>query len=157
MKSVLLQRLAYTRGELIEVVGHLSDELVGWAPVEGMRTVGGQLIEIAASELQLHQALVGESVTPWEEVLAATSGFASLEDHVGYLSDVRDGFVAMISGLSDAELAAQTDRVANWSEGLGLPTVSVYDAIVGICQHESYHTGQLVSYLWARGDNPYKW
>lgn len=157
MKDVLIQRLNFTRQELHEVIERLNDDLMPWAPSPGMRTAGGQLIEIASSELQLHQAITGQPMTPWKEILDFTKDFRSLADHLGFLDKVRKDFLATVSQLSNEELAEQTTAVSKWTEGIGLPSISKHDAIVGICQHESYHTGQLVSYLWAKGDDPYKW
>ena len=36
-------------------------------------------------------------------------------------------------------------------------TPPISEVLRSIATHESYHTGQLITYLWMRGDNPYEW
>ena len=52
--AVYLQaRFAIARDDLDEILGKLTQEKMNFAPKEGIRTVAGQLVEIAESELQI--------------------------------------------------------------------------------------------------------
>jgi len=153
---MVLLRLAETRKELNDVVNHLEPSLMTWAPREGMRTIAGQLIEIAGSELQVVEWLQNACMVSDEEVLARIETTEDLDRLKEFLAEVRAQSLAYLEGLSDAELA-EAVPIPRWHESLGLPTVPRGEIFIGVCQHESYHMGQLVSYLWARGDDPYEW
>jgi uncharacterized damage-inducible protein DinB len=38
-----------------------------------------------------------------------------------------------------------------------LATLPRAELVLNIADHEYYHVGQLTSYPWFRGDNPYHW
>ena len=149
----ILTRLAATRLDLDEVTSRLTQADVNWAPATGMRTIGGQLVEIIDTEMQFIVKLkTGLSFTV-EQGRARIGDTSSLSVLLASLVSTRVETVAYIESLSAAELQEEVPWYA-WS---GLPTASRADALASILLHESYHTGQLVSYLWSRGDDPYKW
>ncbi|MEX2242250.1 MAG: DinB family protein [Fimbriimonadaceae bacterium] len=83
-----------------------------------------------------------------------TDSLAGLKE---VLRTVRAGTLEFLGSLSEEELATPAPFPERWFESLRLPSVPLSEAFRSIAQHEWYHTGQLVSYLWARGDDPYKW
>ena len=151
--QTILARLAAVRIDLDEVTSRLSQADVDWAPREGMRTIGGQLVEIIDTEMQfLVKLKTGKGFTA-AEGLAGIGDASSLEVLLASLNSTRAETILYIESLSDQELATEVPWYA-WS---GLPTATRLEALQSILLHESYHTGQLVSYLWSRGDDPYKW
>ncbi len=149
----ILSRLAATRLDLDEVTSRLTQADVNWAPATGMRTIGGQLVEIIDTEMQFIVKLkTGLSFTA-EQGRARIGDTSSLSVLLASLVSTRAETVAYIESLSATELQEEVPWYA-WS---GLTTASRADALASILLHESYHTGQLVSYLWSRGDDPYKW
>ncbi|MBS1712143.1 MAG: DinB family protein [Armatimonadetes bacterium] len=154
-RELLKSRLAYVRRDLDEAVSRLTDEDMGWAPAEGMRTIGGQLHEIAATELQDIALFRGET-TRFDEI-AKGAKRGTLAEYKELLAATRGELIALIDSLSEADLAKPLQVDPRWFESFGNSEVPLAEAIRSVAMHEWYHTAQLVSYLWAKGDNPYDW
>lgn len=155
--ALVKNRLQLVRDDLHEVIGRLSDDLLDWAPSEGMRTVRGQLQEIAVTELQLMGWVRDGKKLPYQEVEKNLPAPLDLAGVVELLATVRAKTVDYLDSLSDAELDQPIPMPEGWFEALLLPAVPRHDPFRSLAAHEWYHTGQLVSYLWSRGDDPYKW
>ncbi|MBA3727044.1 MAG: DinB family protein [Armatimonadetes bacterium] len=153
----LKARLALVRADLDEAMGRLRDEDLDWAPREGMRTVGGQLTEIAGTERQLLAWLRRQERIPFELANDFGDRAKSIEGMRGALEEVRGETLAYIDSLSEDQLEAPVPMDPLWFESLGQKEVPLGEPIRSLAQHEWYHVGQLVSYLWSRGDDPYKW
>ena len=67
-KELLKARFNLVRRDLNRVLDRLTDELLQWAPREGMRTVGGQLFEIAGKEIELRNWMKQKGEGEWVEV-----------------------------------------------------------------------------------------
>ena len=149
----LLARLAATRLDLDEVTSRLTQADVEGAPAPGMRTVGGQLVEIIDTEMQFLLKLKTGQGFSMEEGRARIGDVSSLSVLLASLVSTRAETVEYIESLFAEEL----NEEVTWYAWSGLPTATRADALASILLHESYHTGQLVSYLWSRGDDPYRW
>jgi hypothetical protein len=155
--DILKARLALVRKGLNEVLDHVSDDMLAWAPGEGMRTVAGQIVEIAGSEIQALAKLKDEPEITWEEAQALVGDASSLSYLRAKLLAVRAETLAHLETLSGSKLQEPTSQFLAWHEGLHLDAIPVGEVFTGIAMHENYHVGQLISYVWAKGDNPYKW
>lgn len=153
-KTLIAARFHHVRRDLEEVVGRLNDELLPWAPLEGMRTVAGQLVEIAATEFQVISRLRGEPEISFSEAEDAVGDRTSLAHLVSQLRRARE---ETLTYLATADLAGRAPIPLEWNESMGLPEVPIGEVLRSIAEHEAYHTGQLVSYMWSRGDDPYTW
>jgi uncharacterized damage-inducible protein DinB len=122
-----------------------------------MRTVGGQLIEILGTELQLMTLLREDRWISDEEVLERYAGGKSLDLLRSALIDVRNETLQYLGSLSEEELAEEVEFGGGWFGSLGLDRVPRAEVFVSVADHEWYHVGQLTSYLWSRGDHPYHW
>ena len=149
-------RLAFVRKDLMKLFGHLHEDLLSWAPSPGMRTVSGQLIEIAGSELQTIAMMREGRWVSDDEVKRLIGDTSDRSNLLVFLESVRNDTLAYLAGLSDEALVSEVE-LKGWHESIGLPSVPRGEALRGIAQHEYYHLGQLVSYLWARGNDPYSW
>lgn len=155
--DIILARFSTYRKDLLDVLSRLTDESLPWAPAPGMRTVAGQLAEIIATEEGLLATLRGEAIEDYDsryQVLSATPTIAEFRCH---LEGVRATTLLYLASLSEADLAELVALPGGSYESLDLPLVPRAEVFRSIVQHEWYHVGQLVSYLWARGDNPYEW
>src|SRR5437016_3848864 len=75
----LKARFAYVRQDLDEVLARLKDTDLSWSPAEGMRTIAGQLLEIANKDKEVRVWLqVG--VWPDDGPNAFDADAATLED-----------------------------------------------------------------------------
>lgn len=153
-KDLLLGRLAYVRKDLEEVVAKLTDADLDWAPLAGMRTVGGQLAEIIATEGQFNEAFTGKPFDfggRYEEIKVMTS----LEEVLSALSSSRALTLSRIEESSDDFLSEDVPIDSTWFEAGGLSQLPRIEILQALPMHEWYHTGQLVSYMWSKGFNPY--
>src|SRR3989442_120161 len=66
--DLLRARFAIVRRDLDQVLARLTDDLLPWAPKEGMRTVQGQLFEIAGKEVELLAWMKARGQGEWVEV-----------------------------------------------------------------------------------------
>src|SRR5688500_5526969 len=151
--ALLRARFLTVRKSLVSVLGELSDDLLEWAPKGGMRTVRGQLFEIVGKEVEFLQFAKSRGREEWVEIESFGEGENSIEGWRGILRNVRVDTLSYLDTLSETDLV---DLVhfpeQDWWEGLCLPAVPMHEVFRGIAAHEWYHTGQLVSYLWLRGD-----
>jgi len=155
--TLLKARFEVVRRDLTEVMGRITPEILDWAPAPGMRTTSGQILEILATEIQLIASLKDE---PWitDEAAAQTLGdYRDLEVLKQALTDVRQQTLNYLDSFSEADLAEEIEYGAGWFGSLNLPTFPRAEVFLNIADHEWYHVGQLTSYLWSRGDDPYTW
>jgi len=155
-KEIIKGRLKNARGWLNEVLPRLTPELLAWAPAEGVRTVAGQLVEIISVEAQLVPALKGGKLLTDEELAGIANEESSLEVLLAALRDVRERTLGCLEGLSEADLAADV-TLPQWYGAFWLKSGPLGEHFRNIAEHEFYHAGQLITYLWVRGDNPYDW
>jgi uncharacterized damage-inducible protein DinB len=150
-------RLEVVRADLNDALGRLTDADLDWAPTEGMRTVGGQLREIAGTERQLLALLKRGKQLSGEVANDFGEEGKSIEGLRRALTDVRGETLRYLDSLSEEALAGFVPMPEGWFESLNQREVPLAENFRSIAQHEWYHVGQLVSYLWSRGDDPYKW
>jgi len=154
-RELVRARLAVVRRDLDENLDRISDEMLDWAPAEGMRTVAGQLVEIVATEMQLITLLKEDRFIPDEDAKVIIGRCEDLPNLRRAVVEVRRETLNYLASLSDAELLEEVEFGGGWFGSLGLPTVPRAEVFVSVADHEWYHVGQLTSYLWARGIDPY--
>ena len=72
------------------------------------------------------------------------------------LVEVRGGTLAHLETLGEAELAEEV-TLPQWYGAYWPKPCPRGEHFRNVAEHEFYHAGQLISYLWARGDDPYVW
>jgi len=155
--TLLKARLALVRRDLDPIVERLTPNLLAWAPTAGMRTIAGQIVEIIATEMQLIALLKDGRQISDDAAQESIGDCGDLDNLRRTLTEVRQQTLSYLDALSDAELAEEVPFDGGWFASLMLPTVPRAEVFVNIADHEWYHVGQLTSYLWARGDDPYEW
>ena len=90
------------------------------------------------------------------EISAIANEQSGLDELLNALIEVRRGTLECLEGLTEAELAADV-TLPQWYGAYWLSPGPCGEHFRNIAEHEFYHAGQLMSYLWARGDNPYDW
>jgi uncharacterized damage-inducible protein DinB len=149
--------LLSTRKELAEVFPHLSDEILNWAPSEGMRTIKGQIIEIIGTEIQIMDGPLGKPRHPYSKIEEDLDSLNTVKDLLEMLTKVRAETLEFLDSRTEEDLAASVEVSADTASYMELEHVPLGEMIRYLVRHESYHSGQLVSYLWANGNNPYTW
>ena len=155
--QLLLARLCFVRRDLDEVLTRLSDDMIKWAPGEGVRPIDDQLLEIGMNEVMAIALLRDGNELSHAEAEATLVHSSTVETLNKMLGDVRQSTIAYIDTLSEDQLAEAVVADNPWFASFGLPKVPRYDALTSIALHEHYHVGQLVTSLWVKGDDPYSW
>lgn len=122
-----------------------------------MRTVSGQVVEIVGTEMQLVALLKEGRWISDPEATEIIGECGNLDILRTSLIDFRQQTLDYLDSLSEADLAEEVPFDGGWFASLMLPTVPRAEIFLNIADHEWYHTGQLTSYLWTRGDHPYEW
>jgi uncharacterized damage-inducible protein DinB len=156
-KELVRANLSSARKELTETFPHLSDETFDWAPREGMRTLGGQVAEIGSTEYRILLRLQGDQESTMEALDAEFLAIRPLANLLARLEEVRKQTLDHLATLSEEDLLSPAPISKGFSQWLDLEPTPIAEVLRYIARHEAYHTGQIVSYLWARGDNPYDW
>ena len=156
-KDLIQGRFAKIRRILDAIIERLTPDLVDWAPAEGMRTVSGQILEIASVEISLVPRLRDGKDLSDPEIEAIAGDCRTLEGLKRLLVDVRSETLGYLDSLSESELAEEVTYCGAWFGSYWRPTMPRAELFLNIAEHEYYHVGQLISYLWFRGDDPYKW
>jgi uncharacterized damage-inducible protein DinB len=154
--DLLKARFAHVRRDLDRVLDKLVEADMRWAPALGMRTVAGQLVEIADKERET-LAWVQTGIWPDDEPPSFAEETVTLAEARSALARLREATYTFIDGLSEAELERTVANPDGWYEALGLNQCPLSEVLRTVAAHEWYHTGQLVMYLWSRGEDPYAW
>lgn len=155
-REFLVARLAMTRSDLTDVLGHLSDSDLRWVPAEGMNSVCDLLCEIARKDMEIIGWLQnGEWPDNEPDPFDAKS--ATVEQARKGLDETRARTLNYIAKQTDEQLEEIVALPERWWEGLRLLECPKSEMIRNISAHEWYHTGQLIVYLWSQGRNPNEW
>jgi uncharacterized damage-inducible protein DinB len=154
--EIIAGRLNYVRGWLDDVLPRLTDEVLPWAPGAGMRTISGQLAEIITVEAQLVLMMRDGKELSDEEFAAIVEDPDDLETLKRVLTTVRASTLEYLKTLSEAELAEEV-ILPQWYGAYWPKPCPRGEHFRNVAEHEFYHVGQLISYLWAGGDDPYAW
>jgi len=159
MSTVKLIRasLESVRSELLEPVNRLTDDLLPWAPASGMRTIQGQIVEVMGTEIAVLNLIKGGEPMPEKERDAHLWAATSVGELQELLASTRAATLAHLESLDEERVNQAAWVYKGFAAFLRLQEVPVAELFRFIAIHESYHAGQLVSYLWTRGDDPYKW
>lgn len=152
--DLIRAELASVRSDLAETFSHLSDEFLDWAPAPGMRTVHGQFVEIISTERSVVDRIKGEPRRDPDEEDAPLWAEKTVAGLIALLEETR---ADTLRTLESVDLDQPVEINAGFASYLGLDPVPASELFRFIARHESYHAGQLVSYLWARGSDPYSW
>ncbi|MGC4046956.1 MAG: DinB family protein [Armatimonas sp.] len=156
VKTFLKARFAYARKNLEAVLNRLQDSDLSWTPREDMPTIADLLLEIANKNKET-PVWVQTGVWPDDDPDSFDIATATVADIRATLSALQSQTYAYMDSLSEEELERPIANPNHWGEALGLPECPLSEVLRGIAQHEYYHTGQLITYLWLRGDNPNEW
>src|SRR5688572_20884550 len=100
----LRARLQLVRNDLEGVMGRLQEADIPFAPSDGMRTIGGQLAEIAGTETQIMAWLRDGKTIPWEEANNFYERGASLAGMREALTEIRAETLRYLDSLSEEQL-----------------------------------------------------
>ena len=156
LQGLLKARLAMARTDLRVTLDRFQEEDFHWAPAKGMRSVGAQLLEMADKDREV-VVWLKTGVWPDNDPPSFDVKNSSLGEAWRRMEEIRATTLEYIGSLSAEELEAPVTAPEQWWEALRLTECPRSEVLRNIAAHEWYHTGQLVTYLWSRGDDPYNW
>jgi uncharacterized damage-inducible protein DinB len=154
--ELLKARFDMTRKYLDRVLVRFTENDLSWRPAEGMRTVRGQLLEIADKERESIK-WIQTGVWPDEDPPTFNEETATMAEITAAMKELRVNTFAYIDSLSEADLERLIHSEEGWLEALNLTDCPIHEVLRNIGAHEWYHTAQLITYLWLRGDVPDSW
>lgn len=141
------------RKELTEEVKKLKSEEFDWAPRPEMKTCKGLLQEIGAMEKICVNWIASQSKLEWEKAVpwSGNDSQSTLND----LEKVRAETLQYLNACTEDKLQTSVPVPEEWHQYMG-KTVEPEEMLRWVARHEYYHLGQLITYRWILGDNPYK-
>ena len=152
----LLFDLNEVRKELEMEVDKVKAEEFEYSPSPdlGMKSCKALLQEIGSMEKicmtwTAHQQMLG-----WETAVAwsGNDAVSTMKD----LAAIRAETLAYLKDAGEDKLQAPIPVPAEWRQYFAGDTIEPEEMIRWVTRHEYYHLGQLVTYRWILGDNPYK-
>ena len=151
-KDLLTARLSNVRRWLGTVLRRLTPEHLEWSPSPGMRTIAGQLVEIIEVEVPLVPYLKTGYYLTEAEVAAIVGDAHDLNHLLRVLTEVRQNTLDYLNSLTQEELSESVPSGDAWFGTLWLPAMPRAEHFLNMAEHEYYHVGQLITYLWCRGE-----
>ena len=151
-KDLITARLSNVRRWLDTVLRRLTPELLEWSPAPGMRTIAGQLVEIIAVEAPLVPYLKTGHLLTEAEIEAIVGDAQNLNNLLHVLTEVRQRTLDYLNSLTEEELSEIVPSGDAWFGTLWLPAMPRAEHFLNIAEHEYYHVGQLITYLWCKGE-----
>ena len=149
----LQKSLAEVRKELIETVKDIRDDELDWAPREGMKNYRALLQEIGTMEKLCESWLKTGEILPWDMAIYVTGD--SLQEAVNDLEMIRSLTIAYLKSASEEKLQTPVAVPEDWQQYWG-KEIEPEEAFRWVVMHEYYHLGQIISYRWIQGYDPYK-
>jgi uncharacterized damage-inducible protein DinB len=149
----LLQELSDIRKELTEEAHKLKPEEFNWAPRPDMKTCKALLQEIGTMEKICVSWITQQTKLEWDKAVAWSG-----QDARAILSDLektRAETLRYLNSCTEEKLQTPVALPEAWHQYWG-PTVEPEEMLRWVTRHEYYHLGQLITYRWILGDNPYK-
>jgi uncharacterized damage-inducible protein DinB len=154
----LLKELNVIRAELAEEVQRIKPEELDWAPRPDMKSSKALLLEIGWMETFYTSWLLRQMVVDWDPT--ADSPVDTPDAVLEALRRVREETLCYLSACSEEQLETPVPLPDVCPAGEGPeywePPVEPAEVIRWISRHEYYHLGQIISYRWILGDNPYR-
>lgn len=145
LHGLLKARFASVRQDLDEALNGFTDSDLTWSPGAGMRTVAGQILEIADKD---REAVIWMKTGVWPDGEPASFDpeTITLDQARTALATIRLTTLAYIDSMTEAELEMPVQCPEAWWEALRLTECPRSEVLRNIAAHEWYHTGQLYTY-----------
>jgi len=152
----LIQELDGIRKELSGEVQRLKPEEFDWAPGPDMKSFRALLQEIGTMEKVCVGWFIHRAVLDWKDA-ENSLGLNGSEPGaaIDALGRVRGETHSYLNACTEEQLQTPVSLPEEWHVYWG-PTIEPEEVIRWVARHEYYHLGQLITYRWILGDNPYK-
>lgn len=149
----LIHSLDEIRKELTDTVSPISNEELGWAPREGMKSYRALLQEIGTMEkLCIHWLRTGDMLE-WN--MPACVPAETTQAALSQIESIRAESKAWLESATEEQLEDLVEVPGPWKQYWG-EKIEPEEGFRWIVMHEYYHLGQIISYRWIQGHDPYK-
>ena len=142
------------RSELIDVVSPLTPEEFEWAPREDMKNIRSLLREIGAEEKETSFCLIEKVRMDREEDIVWSGD--DIQSTLADLASIRIDTLEYLDNVEEQELQLPNVLPEAWQSALGKKSMEPEELLRRVIRHEYYHLGQIITYKWILGHNPYK-
>lgn len=151
-RTRLEEELRAVRDELLVSAHRIPSDRFDWAPQAGMKSFREQLREVGTMEKIVVEFIKSGKETEWGEAVQWTGH--DLDSTLSELKSIRAATLALLWSTPEDKL--QEPVHALWGKVPSGPHAEREGLFRWIARHEYYHIGQIVTYLWILGDNPYR-
>jgi hypothetical protein len=155
LRDRLVFDLNQVRNQLLDCVTPILDFDLNYAPAPSMKTYKAQLREIGAMEAESSILLRTGRAPEWGVAEAEMTG-ETMPEMIESLGRIRAETLAYLADKDEASLRTPVAIPEDWWPYMGDREIEAEDLIRWIIRHEYYHLGQLISYRWIQGHNPYQ-
>jgi uncharacterized damage-inducible protein DinB len=158
----LLIDLREIRKALVSEVSRVTPEEFDTAPGEGMKSYKALLREIGIEEKEtitwiVRRVLPNFKAPEWDSAWGDMPWTGEdLESALRDIATIRVETVQYLENASEEELETPIPLPEPWKEYFSLNEMEPEQLIQLVARHEYYHLGQIVTYRWLAGDNPYE-
>jgi len=153
----LRHELTSIRKELVEEVARIPEDGFTWAPAEGMKPYRDLLLEIGTMERESATFLSTGRVPEWQPMWDSLAERAQSPSSLMKAMEAdRADILRYLDEADDERFRTTLPIPQDWHELFGAPALEPEEMLRWIARHEYYHLGQIITYNWIRGDNPYK-
>src|SRR5205823_4012264 len=137
-------------------VAKLKPEEFDWSPKPEleMKTCKGLLQEIGTMEQLCIGWLVDQQMADWATAVSWSGDTA--ESTIKDLDAIRAKTLGYLNGCTEEQLETPVPLPESWYQYFPDTVIEPEELLRWVCRHEYYHLGQLITYRWILGDNPYK-
>jgi hypothetical protein len=153
IRDRLVWDLTSIRNELKSVVAPIDN--LEYVPREGMKNYRAILVEIGAMEAESSTYLRTLRIPDWAEAESAVHGQTASEV-MASLDEIRQTTLSYLRDVDDARFLQTLPIPVEWESHFGTREVEPEEFLRWIVRHEYYHLGQIISYRWIEGNDPYQ-
>ena len=151
----LLNDFREIRDELDLEVRRFTPGEFTWEPRPGMKSCKELVQEIGVTEIECAQWMRGGSVEKWDDIWESLRPMLTdPESSLAALTEIRRGTVELIGKMTNEALHTSRPTPQAWH--VWRTGIEPAELLRWLARHEYYHLGQIITYRWLLGDNPYK-
>lgn len=146
LRQALIDHKNSVRARTMPIIQRVTQQMLNWRPTDGVLSVGQLIHHIGQADMAWLKVLRRDweldeflSVRLTMDLPAVIGEVTNLTDEVQSLEITHQELINWIAAQSDEQLM-EVYQGHTWS-------LTAQQIILGLCEHESHHRGQLVTYL----------
>ena len=158
LQERLKTELNLVRRQLRDEVQPLLPPEWDWCPKPDMKSFRQHLLEIGTTEIISLRWIKEQRLLAWEEAWQALQRHAEAETSLlKALEVVRVETLDYLAASDEVQLHTPIPLPREWYGSFGgIEQIEPEELVREIARHEYYHLGQIITYRWLQGHNPYQ-